>query len=131
MTIRIFATTAAALGALGIGVSMALAAPEGIGMRDTSIGEVLTDADGMTLYTYDKDENGVSACYDKCAENWPPVVAAEGAETDEDFGLTKRDDGTMQWTYYGDPLYLWVKDTKPGDTTGDGVGGVWHAAKEQ
>lgn len=37
-----------------------------------------------------------------------------------------RTDGTMQWAYEGKPLYLWTKDTKPGDVTGDGVGGVWH-----
>lgn len=131
MTTRIFATHAAALMVLLIGGSMAAAAPEGIGMRDTSLGQVLTDADGMTLYTFDKDEGGVSACYDKCAENWPPLLASEGAEADDDFGLTERKDGSKQWTYYGKPLYLWVKDTKPGDTTGDGVGGVWHAAVEE
>ena len=131
MTIRTLVLSAAGLAASCLVASTAYAAPDGIGMRDTSLGQVLTDANGMTLYTFDKDMNGVSACYDKCAENWPPVLASDGAKTDEDFGLTKRNDGTMQWTYYGMPLYLWVKDTKPGDTTGDGVGGVWHAAVEQ
>jgi len=131
MTIQKFVSPAAVLAALCLGGSVAFAAPDGMGMRDTSIGEVLTDANGMTLYIYDKDKDGVSACYDKCAANWPPVLASDGAKTDDDFGLTKRNDGTMQWTYYGMPLYLWVKDAKPGDTTGDGVGGVWHAAVEQ
>ncbi|MBL4928855.1 COG4315 family predicted lipoprotein [Fuscibacter oryzae] len=90
---------------------------------------VLTDAKGMTLYTFDKDEGGKSACYDACATNWPPLLAEKGAAATGDYGLTERTDGTMQWTYDGMPLYLWVKDTKPGDMTGDGVKGVWHVAK--
>jgi predicted lipoprotein with Yx(FWY)xxD motif len=89
--------------------------------------EVLTDANGMTLYTFDKDTAGVSNCYDECAQNWPPVFAAEGA-AEGDFTLVTRTDGTVMWAYKGMPLYLWVKDTKPGDTTGDGVGEVWHTA---
>ena len=90
---------------------------------------VLTDAKGMTLYTFDKDEGGVSACYDKCAANWPPMIAAANAKAEGDYGLSDRTDGSKQWTYDGKPLYLWVKDAKPGDMTGDGVNGVWHTAK--
>lgn len=84
---------------------------------------------GMTLYTFDKDEGGVSACYDKCAENWPPLLAAADAKAEGEYGLTDRTDGSKQWTYDGKPLYLWVKDQKPGDMTGDGVNDVWHTAK--
>jgi predicted lipoprotein with Yx(FWY)xxD motif len=90
--------------------------------------EVLTDANGMTLYTFDKDAEGVSNCYDKCADNWPPLFAAEGAAAEGEFTLVTRTDGKMMWAYDGKPLYLWVKDEKPGDTTGDGVGEVWHTA---
>ncbi|WP_374373857.1 hypothetical protein [Tabrizicola sp.] len=90
---------------------------------------MLTDANGMTLYTFDKDEGGKSACYDDCAVNWPPLIAAADAKADGDYGLTDRTDGTKQWTYDGKPLYLWIKDTKPGDMTGDGVKGVWHIVK--
>ena len=93
--------------------------------------EVLADSRGMTLYVFDKDSDGMSACYDKCAANWPPMIAAAGAMADDDFGLIQRKDGSMQWTYYGKPLYFWAKDTKPGDMTGDGVNGVWHVAKPQ
>jgi len=96
----------------------------------TDKGEVLTDSKGMTLYTYDKDEKGVSNCYDKCATNWPPLEAAAGASPDGDYTLVKRKDGSMQWAYDGMPLYLWKNDKKPGDMTGDGVGGVWHVAME-
>ena len=85
----------------------------------------------MTLYIFDKDSDGKSVCYDKCAANWPPLLADDGAKAEDDFGLAQRTDGQMQWTYYGKPLYLWVKDTKPGDTTGDGVNDVWHVAKPQ
>lgn len=93
--------------------------------------EMLTDANGMTLYFYDKDAAGVTNCYDKCAANWPPVFADAAAKADGDFTIVDRTDGTKMWAYKGKPLYLWVKDTKPGDTTGDGVGGVWHTAYEE
>lgn len=92
--------------------------------------EVLTDAKGMTLYTYDKDTAGTSACYDQCATNWPPLMAGAMAKADGDFTLVARKDGAQQWAYKGKPLYLWVKDTKPGDTTGNGVNDVWHTAVE-
>lgn len=89
---------------------------------------ILTDANGMTLYTWDNDEEGVTNCYDQCAANWPPLVAADDAAADGDFTLVERTDGTQMWAYQGEPLYLWVKDEAPGDTTGDGVGGTWHTA---
>jgi len=88
----------------------------------------LTAENGMTLYTFDKDSAGTSNCYDSCAASWPPYIAAAGASSD---GLTTvaRRDGSLQWAKDGAPLYFWVGDTAPGDTTGDGVGGVWHIAK--
>jgi predicted lipoprotein with Yx(FWY)xxD motif len=114
--------------ALALSGAAALA-DTGIKTGDSAMGPVLTDAKGMTLYTFDKDEGGASACYDKCAVNWPPLLAPAGAEADDDFGTIERTDGTMQWTYYGKPLYLWIKDSAPGDVTGDGVNDVWHVAK--
>lgn len=92
--------------------------------------QVLVGANDMTLYTYDKDAVGVTNCYDKCAENWPPLIADAGAKADGDFTLVDRTDGSKMWAYKGWPLYFWVKDTKPGDTTGDMVGKVWHTAIE-
>lgn len=89
----------------------------------------LTDVNGMTLYTFDKDTNGTSNCYDDCAVNWPPyIAAADSADMGESFALVERRDGTQQWAKDGAPLYLWIGDTAPGETTGDGVGGVWHVA---
>lgn len=91
---------------------------------------VLTDANGMTLYIFDKDEPGVSNCYDQCAINWPPLMADASATGEGDFTVVERTDGTKMWAYKGWPLYYWKDDMQPGDMTGDGVGGVWHLAIE-
>jgi predicted lipoprotein with Yx(FWY)xxD motif len=93
--------------------------------------QVLVGANDMTLYTFDKDAAGVTNCYDKCAENWPPAIADAGAKAEGDFTLVDRTDGSKMWAYKGKPLYFWVKDAKPGDTTGDMVGEVWHTAYEE
>ena len=90
---------------------------------------VLANPAGMTLYVFDKDAAGKSACNGECAVKWPPLVAAAGDQPSGDYGIVVRDDGTRQWAYKGKPLYTWFKDQKPGDTTGDGVNNVWHAAK--
>lgn len=86
----------------------------------------VTDRSGMTLYTFDKDEpgSGESACYGSCAENWPPVPAAEAGG--EPFGSITRDDGMRQLTYRGHPVYYYAGDSSPGDMNGAGLGGVWH-----
>jgi predicted lipoprotein with Yx(FWY)xxD motif len=90
---------------------------------------VMVDKAGMTLYTFDKDPAGKSVCNGKCAMNWPPLRASGNDATGE-FSVITRDDGTRQWAYKGKPLYLWIKDRKPGDKTGDGVNGVWHIVKQ-
>lgn len=96
----------------------------------TGKGEVLAAADnGMTLYTFRNDKKGVSNCYDKCAANWPPFIAAAGAKAEGAYSLVERKDGSMQWAKDGMPLYFWIKDQASGDATGDGVNGVWDAAK--
>jgi predicted lipoprotein with Yx(FWY)xxD motif len=101
--------------------------PAGIQARKADSGTVvLADAKGMTLYTFDKDTKGVSACSGKCAMNWPPLAAEADAKPTGDWTIVTRDDGTKQWAYKGMPLYTFAKDTKAGDTTGDGVGKVWH-----
>lgn len=101
-------------------------------VKSTDIGGkmVLTDANGMTLYIFDKDEPGVSNCYDDCAAKWPPLFAEETAADEGDFTVVERTDGTKMWAYKGWPLYYWVDDLAPGDISGDGVGGVWHLAIE-
>ena len=89
-----------------------------------------TDQKGMTLYTFAKDSAGKSACNDKCAANWPPLMAQAGDKSMGDWTVIKRDDGTMQWAYQGMPLYTFVMDKKAGDMTGDGkMDGAWKVAK--
>jgi len=100
---------------------MAMKAPDGSMM--------LHDAKGMTLYTFAKDAPGVSNCNDNCAKNWPPLMAAADAMPVGDWTIVTRADGTRQWAYKGMPLYGWIKDAKPGDMTGNGVGnGAWKTA---
>lgn len=91
---------------------------------------VLTDAKGMTLYIFDKDAPGVTNCYEQCAVNWPPLMADAAATPEGEFTIVDRTDGSKMWAYKGWPLYYWKNDTKAGDITGDGVGGVWHLAVE-
>ncbi|GLR82245.1 hypothetical protein HUE56_26650 (plasmid) [Azospirillum oryzae] len=98
-------------------------------MGKTAMGPVLTDAKGMTLYVFDKDSAGKSACNGPCATNWPPLMAPASAKPMGKYTVVTRDDGSHQWAYNGKPLYTWAKDMKPGDATGDGVNNVWHVAK--
>ncbi len=96
---------------------------------------ILVGPNGMTLYTFANDSEGVSNCYDQCAIKWPPlyVVAGEEITTSGDvmgeLGTSERTDGTLIVTYNGEPLYYWIKDIVPGDTTGHNVGDVWFVAK--
>jgi len=85
----------------------------------------------MTLYIFDRDitGSGKSMCNDNCAKNWPPLLAPSNAKPIGAWNAITRDDGSKQWAYQGKPLYYWAQDSKPGDTTGDGVGGAWHIAK--
>jgi predicted lipoprotein with Yx(FWY)xxD motif len=90
---------------------------------------VLTGSNGMTLYTFDRDAAGKSACNGQCAANWPPLSADADAKPSGDYTIIVRDDGSRQWAYKGKPLYFWAKDTKAGDRTGDNVNNVWHLAR--
>lgn len=95
------------------------------------LGPFLTDAAGMTLYLFTTDTvPGESTCYDKCAENWPIVQPMDGMMLPHGvqgtLGVIERTDGIQQVTYNDIPLYYWVKDAAPGDTTGQGVGDVWY-----
>lgn len=96
----------------------------------TAKGPALVDAKGMTLYTFDKDADGKSACKGPCATNWPPLPAAADATPMGAYTIVVRDDGDKQWAYKGKPLYRWSKDKAPGDITGDGLlNGAWHVAQ--
>lgn len=109
-------------------------APAAVAVKvaDTSLGKVLVDDKGMTLYLFTKDTAGTSACEGACAELWPPVSAAgtptagEGLEGSK-LSTVTRPDGAKQVAFAGKPLYRYAKDAKPGDVTGHKVGGVWFA----
>jgi predicted lipoprotein with Yx(FWY)xxD motif len=97
---------------------------------DTPKGKTFVDAKGMTLYTFDKDAGGKSACNGPCAENWPPLAAADDAKPTADMTIVVRDDGKKMWAYKGKPLYTFKKDMAAGETNGDGfLNGAWHMAK--
>lgn len=113
----------AALLAASLGTSALAAEPAPAKMENG----VLVGSNGKTLYVFDKDSDGKSMCTGKCAENWPPLYVS--GPSGGDFGAITRDDGKMQATYKGKPLYYWSKDQKAGDQTGDGFNHVWHVAK--
>lgn len=91
---------------------------------------VATDANGMTLYTFDKDSAGTPTCYDACAANWPPYLVARYATMGEGWTQVQRTDGTRQWAVGDKPTYLFSGDSAAGDMAGDGINGVWHAVKQ-
>ncbi|HTJ90396.1 MAG TPA: hypothetical protein VL356_09500 [Acidocella sp.] len=121
----------------GIGVtfasSFALAAtpPANIKTMHTKLGTVYATSQGMTVYEFKQDnpKTQISACYGNCAVLWPPVVAPAGFVPTKPWGVTTRKDGSRELTYEGYPLYTWIKDTKPGEVTGQGVKGVWRVAR--
>lgn len=96
----------------------------------SSLGTILVDEDGMTLYLFTKDTqgSGASTCAGDCLTAWPAVEAPAQAGSGVDaakLGSITRDDGSKQATYNGWPLYYYQDDTAPGLATGQGVGGVW------
>jgi predicted lipoprotein with Yx(FWY)xxD motif len=90
---------------------------------------MLVDANGMTLYTFDKDSAGKSACTGPCVTLWPPAMAAADAKPEGDLTVITRDDGAKQWAWKGKPVYMYSKDATPGDVTGDNFKDVWHVIK--
>jgi predicted lipoprotein with Yx(FWY)xxD motif len=103
--------------------------------RKTSLGTIVVDAHGRTLYMFMKDKRSRSACSGACATNWPPLVtsakptAGAGAKAAL-LGTTRRSDGHQQATYNGHPLYRFLLDGNAGQTKGEGIsafGGMWYA----
>jgi predicted lipoprotein with Yx(FWY)xxD motif len=95
----------------------------------TAADGTMTDAKGMTLYTFDNDTGGKSMCNGPCATNWPPLIAGADAKPMGKMTIITRDDGTKQWALNGKPLYTYSKDAAPADKKGDGFKNVWHVAK--
>lgn len=120
----------AAIATLSIALLSGCATPGGSAPA-TNMNGMLVGSNQMTLYTFDRDVagSGKSVCNGPCATNWPPLMAAESDQSRGDYSVITREDGKKQWALKGKPLYFWIKDSKPGDTTGDGVNGVWRIAK--
>lgn len=108
------------------------AAKAEVNVTTNSLGPILTDSTGMTLYLFANDTAGTSTCVDACATAWPPLTATAvsvGSDlTAGDFSLIARSDGTQQLAVGGLPLYRFAGDTKAGETTGQGLNGVWYVA---
>ena len=109
------------------GVSIALA--------DSALGKIIVDGEGKTLYMFtpDEDAGGKVTCYDQCATAWPALKADDASAVTVGAGLdqskvtvTDRTDGGKQVKYGEYPLYYYAKDTKAGDTNGQGVGTKWY-----
>ena len=101
----------------------------------TSLGRILVDSRGRTLYLFQKDRSGKSACSGQCAAFWPPLITtgrprvASGAKASL-VGTTRRADGRLQVTYNHHPLYRFAKDTTKGQTKGENLtafGAAWYA----
>jgi predicted lipoprotein with Yx(FWY)xxD motif len=106
-----------------------------VGVANSGLGSILVDSTGHTLYLFKADVGAKSACTGACATAWPPLLAkgkptAGTGLTASELGTIKRSGGNRQVTYNGHPLYLFIKDQKAGQTTGQGVtafGAPWFA----
>jgi predicted lipoprotein with Yx(FWY)xxD motif len=133
----VVALIAAACGSAGGGTPAATAGSAASGATTIVIGSAtsatmgmyLTGPNGLALYTKSGDTATTSSCTGTCATNWPPLTEASGQQVSPGTGVTgtfatlTRADGTTQVTYNGLPLYSWIQDKNPGDTTGQGVNG--------
>jgi predicted lipoprotein with Yx(FWY)xxD motif len=103
-------------------------------VAQTSAGSSLAGENGMTLYTKADDTATSSTCSGSCATTWPPFTIDTGEQVTGATGVTgtistiTRDDGTLQVTYNGHPLYYYSGDTSAGDSAGQGLGGIWYIA---
>ena len=133
--LAVLALAAAALMGLTAIASSATSTPATVKTGTSSLGRIVVDGHAHTLYLFQKDKGGKSACSGACAQNWPPLLtkgapkAGTGAKAGL-LGTTRRSDGTTQVTYNGHPLYTFVADKgKPGSTNGQGIeafGARWY-----
>ena len=136
--IRLLAALAASAAFVSIAAALALAGGTTSGgarvsIANSPLGRILVDSKGITLYDFVQDKGTKSTCYGACAALWPPLItkgkpiAGHGVRASL-LGTTKRKDGKLEVTYNGHPLYYFVTDRKPGQTTGQGLnqfGGPW------
>jgi predicted lipoprotein with Yx(FWY)xxD motif len=109
------------------------AASAELGVADSSLGQIVVDGQGLTVYYFDNDtvDSGVSACTGGCLDNWPIVTSETDTPVVEGVtgtvGTIPTPDGGFQITVNGLPVYLFAGDSAAGDVNGQGVGGVWWA----
>jgi predicted lipoprotein with Yx(FWY)xxD motif len=138
ITVILVAAAAIAIAAAAIAIASSSSSSSSsatIKLRSTSLGKIVVDAKGHTLYLFEKDHHGKSACAGACAKNWPPLTvkgtpkAGQGLKSSK-LGTTRRANGKRQVTYGGHPLYTFVVDAgKPGSVKGEGVdafGAEWY-----
>jgi predicted lipoprotein with Yx(FWY)xxD motif len=130
---------AAALSLAGLGTALAASDSASrtatVSTAKTNLGRIIVNGRGHTLYLFEKDKRGHSACSGACAGYWPPLIThgkprAAGGAKQALLGTIKRSNGSRQVTYAGHPLYTYVLDTKRGQTTGEGstlFGAGWDA----
>jgi predicted lipoprotein with Yx(FWY)xxD motif len=106
-----------------------------VNVGQTSLGAVLVNAQGRTLYHLTTESATKITCTGPCAGTWPPLTIPSGQQPQAGTGVTgtltvvDRPDGTKQAAFNGQPLYTYAADSKTGDTNGEGIGGVWHVIK--
>jgi D-xylose transport system substrate-binding protein len=120
---------------LEAGAATGMQSSQGVSLeasKNPTLGEILTDSQGMTLYTFTNDNPGGSTCYDACAQAWPPLTVGTGEQPQAGQGVTgtlgviQRTDGSQQVAYNDMPLYYYQADSKPGDTNGQGLKNAWY-----
>ncbi len=120
------AYSAGAYGSAAVASARSATAATRVGVASSRLGRIIVDGKGRTLYLFEKDKRGRSACYGQCATYWPPLIthgkpAARPGVKRSLLGTTRRANGSQQVTYAGHPLYRFALDTKPGQTNGEGL----------
>jgi predicted lipoprotein with Yx(FWY)xxD motif len=106
---------------------------DAVSAQSTSLGTILVDGRGRTVYVFANDKPNTSTCTAACAADWPPVPAAASLPASlpgvtAPFGMTTRSDGGYQLTVASHPVYTFSGDSAPGQTKGQGItlnGGLW------
>jgi len=134
-TIALTLVLSLVVGLGGASASRSAARASTVATARSGLGRIIVDGRGRTLYLFEKDKQGRSACYGSCAKFWPPLLtrgkpsAGRGAKASL-LGRTRRRGASEQVTYAGHPLYRFLEDTKPGQTKGEGsqaFGAGWDA----
>jgi predicted lipoprotein with Yx(FWY)xxD motif len=99
--------------------------------KKAKVGNVIVDAQGRTLYRFTAEAQGRPVCTGACVTTWPPATTATAGGLPAHVATVKRDDGKLQLTYDGHPLYRYAGDSSTADANGQGVGGQWFVVKSR